>query len=278
MSTFLFGTVGSPLSSPKKPGGTLSGILRTAELGLTCMEIGWVRSVVVQEDTCWEIRQYSKKFEIPLSVHAPYYINLNANEDEWTKSRGRLMKAARLGYLAGATDIIFHPGGYLGKSPDQALATAVTRLGECKDLLFLENNPVVLRPEIMGKQGQIGTLSEVIYLCKSVQGVQPCLDAAHLYARSGDGLLNDQKSWENIFSEYAFHLGEESLQSMHIHVSGIHYSARGEVKHLPVRESQFRYDCFFSAIKTFNCSGRILCESPLMEDEAIFLRETFQLD
>ena len=42
---FRFGTVGNPLSTPAKPGGTVGGILRTAELGLDCLELAWVRSV-----------------------------------------------------------------------------------------------------------------------------------------------------------------------------------------------------------------------------------------
>ena len=37
---FLFGTVGSPLSTPKKPGGTPGGILRLRELKLDTLETG----------------------------------------------------------------------------------------------------------------------------------------------------------------------------------------------------------------------------------------------
>jgi deoxyribonuclease-4 len=277
MSAFLFGTVGSPLSSPKNPGGTIAGIQRTAELGLSCMEIGWVHSVAIREDTCLKIKDISSKYTIPISIHAPYYINLNADEDEWPKSRERLLQAARLGYLAGATDVVFHPGSYMKKTPDQALATAMIRLMECREMLDEENNPVFLRPETMGKQGQLGTFSEVISLSMAVSGVLPCLDAAHVYARTGDGSLNDRKTWEILISEYAMHLGDRSLKSLHIHVSGIQFSAKGEVKHLPGRESGFRYDCLFSVLKSLNCSGRILCESPLMEEDGLFLRDAFEL-
>ena len=82
-NNFRFGTVGSPKSSPKKPGGTLSGILRSADLGLYTLELGWVRSVRVSEKTCAAIKALSMENEVLISVHAPYFINLNANDEEW---------------------------------------------------------------------------------------------------------------------------------------------------------------------------------------------------
>jgi len=109
---FRFGTVGSPISTPKKPGGSVGAILRSAELGLKALELGWVRSVRVSEKTCREIQAAGAENDVAISVHAPYYINLNADEDEWPKSRQRLMDSAYYGHLAGATDIIFHPGSY----------------------------------------------------------------------------------------------------------------------------------------------------------------------
>src|SRR3989304_8903844 len=101
ISSFLFGTVGSPLSTAKKPGGTVGGIIRTAELGLGAMELAWVQSVRVGESKCAEIKATGKEHGVALSVHAPYFINLNADSTEWPKSRKRLMDAAHYGNLAG---------------------------------------------------------------------------------------------------------------------------------------------------------------------------------
>ncbi len=54
---FHFGTVGAPISTPKKPGGSVGAILRLVELGLDALELGWVQSVRVSEETCALIRQ-----------------------------------------------------------------------------------------------------------------------------------------------------------------------------------------------------------------------------
>ena len=108
-SSFRFGTVGSPKSTPAKPGGSIGAVNQIALLQLDALELGWVQSVRVSPETCAAIKSASKNVDVAISVHAPYFINLNADEEEWPKSRKRLMDAAYYGYLAGATDIIFHP-------------------------------------------------------------------------------------------------------------------------------------------------------------------------
>ncbi|NQS92421.1 MAG: TIM barrel protein, partial [Chloroflexi bacterium] len=149
--SFRFGTVGTPKNKPAKPGGSVGGIYYLAELGLNAMELGWVRSVRVSESTAENIHAAGKEQDVALSVHAPYYINLNADDEEWPKSRKRLMDAARAGYASGATDIIFHPGSYFGKSPVEVLNKSLPRLEGCVKELQAEGNSVTLRPETMGK-------------------------------------------------------------------------------------------------------------------------------
>jgi len=161
-AVFHFGTVGSPNSTPKKPGGSKGAILRIAELGLDALELGWVRSVRVSEKTCQEIKQTALNNHVLISVHAPYYINLNADVEEWQKSRQRLMDAAHFGNLAGATDIIFHPGSYFGKSPKQVMPLVLERLQDCVNELRANGNPVTLRPETMGKSAMIGSLEDTL--------------------------------------------------------------------------------------------------------------------
>jgi deoxyribonuclease IV len=146
MSSFRFGTVGSPISTPKKPGGSVGAVIQLRTLGLSALELGWVRSVRVSEKTCAAIKETAAEQDVAVSVHAPYFINLNADEEEWPKSRKRLMDAAYFGNLAGATDIIFHPGSYFGRPPSEVLNVAIPRLAGCVAELRAASNPVTLRP------------------------------------------------------------------------------------------------------------------------------------
>ncbi len=272
MNNFIFGTVGSPISTPKKPGGSVGAILRLHEIGLGALELGWVQSVRVSEETCAAIKQTASDNQIAVSVHAPYFINLNANDEEWPKSKKRLMDAAHYGNLAGATDIIFHPGSYFEQPAETVLKTALPRLAECVQELKLAGNPVRLRPETMGKSAMLGSIEDVLAMSREVPGVEPCLDFAHLHARAGDGSMNSAEEWLNLLSAYKNALGEESLGRLHIHMSGIEYSAKGERNHLPIQESDFKLSALFSALKQKNCGGRIVCESPIMEEDSLYMQ------
>jgi deoxyribonuclease IV len=75
-TNFRFGTVGSPISTPKKPGGSVGSIQRLAELDLSAFELGWVQSVRVSAETCALIRATGAGNDVYISVHAPYFINL----------------------------------------------------------------------------------------------------------------------------------------------------------------------------------------------------------
>ncbi|WP_448334663.1 TIM barrel protein [Bellilinea sp.] len=276
MSQFRFGTVGSPISTPKKPGGSVGAVQQTRLLGLSALELGWVQSVRVSEETCRQIQSTAAQLDVAISVHAPYFINLNADEDEWPKSRQRLMDAAYYGFLAGATDIVFHPGSYFNQPPHLVREKAIQRLAGCVEELKVKQIHVTLRPETMGKSAMLGSLEDTLILSQSLDNVEPCLDFAHLHARAGNGSMNTKGEWLQVLKDYQNALGTQALQRLHIHLSGIEYSLKGEKNHLPLRESDFALSDLFIALKELNCSGRILCESPIMEEDALYMKEVWE--
>ena len=270
--SFRFGTVGAPLSTPKKPGGSVGAVQRLRELGLGALELGWVNSVRVTEATCSLIQEAGREADVSLSVHAPYFINLNAGDEEWPKSRKRLMDAAYFGNLAGATDIIFHPGSYFGRPPAEVLPKAIERLQGCVEELRAAGNPVILRPETMGKSAMLGSFEDVIAFSREVQGVEPCIDFAHLHARGGDGSFNTYDEWAGLLEAYGGALGEAALKRLHIHLSGIEYGPLGERKHLPLEEADLDLEALLRALHELGCQGRLLCESPAMEDDSLLMK------
>ncbi|RPI34315.1 MAG: hypothetical protein EHM70_03255 [Chloroflexota bacterium] len=272
---FRFGTVGSPLSTPKKPGGSVGAILRMKELSLDALELGWVRSVRISEQACAAIREKALAEDVAISVHAPYFINLNADEEEWPKSRQRLMDAAHYGNLAGATDIVFHPGSYFGRTPEETLALAIPRLAGCVKELRLAGNPVILRPETMGKSAMLGSLEDTLKMSAEIKGVEPCIDFAHLHARPGDGSMNTYDEWSRALEMVGKSVGDGALKNLHIHLSGIEYGEKGEREHLPLEKADLDLHALLTALIDFDCGGRILCESPVMEDDALVIQKTW---
>jgi deoxyribonuclease IV len=272
--SFQFGTVGSPMGTPKKPGGSIGAIEFSKSIGLNTLELGWVQSVRVTEATCAAIMKCRDDQCLTLSVHAPYFINLNAMDEEWPKSRKRLMDAAHYGNLAGATDIIFHPGSYFGNDPKEVLKVAIPRLKGCVDELRKGKNPVTLRPETMGKSAMLGSFEDTLEMSR-IKGVQPCLDFAHLHARPGDGTMNTVKEWARVLEAYQAALGKDALKTLHIHLSGIEYGPKGEKNHLPIDKSDLKLKYLFGVLMDFGCGGRILCESPIMEEDALNMKKTW---
>ncbi len=273
--SFQFGTVGAPIGTPKKPGGSVGAIEFSKSIGLDAFELGWVQSVRVTEATCAAIKQTGKDQGVSLSVHASYFFNLNAMDEEWPKSRKRLMDAAHYGNLAGATDIIFHPGSYFGNPPAEVLKLAIPRLKGCVDELRKAKNPVILRPETMGKSAMLGSLADTLEMSKAIEGVEPCVDFAHLHARPGDGTMNTYDEWHALLKTYEKALGKKALKRLHIHLSGIEYGPKGEKNHLALGESDLKVNFLFKALNEFGCAGRILCESPIMEEDALNLKKAW---
>lgn len=273
--SFKFGTVGSPIGTPKKPGGSVGAIEFSKSIGLDALELGWVQAVRVSEETCAAIKAAGAAHGVALSVHAPYFINLNADKDEWPKSRKRLMDAAHYGHLAGATEIVFHPGSYFGRDPREVMKAALPRLEKCVVELRKAGNPVTLRPETMGKSAMLGSFEDALEMSRQIAGVQPCLDFAHLHARPGDGTVNSADEWSRLLERYVQVLGAQALTNLHIHLSGIEYGPKGEKNHLPLDEADLKWKDLLKTLKKFGCGGRILCESPIMEEDALRMKKAW---
>lgn len=273
---FRFGTVGTPLSAPKN-GGSVGGIQRIREMTLNALEFAWVQSIRISDEACAKLRETALAADVALSVHASYFINLNAlTEEMWLAGRERLLTACRAGYKAGATDIIFHPGSYMKMEPSVAWKIARDRLAEVADTIRREKLAVTLRPETMGKSAMLGSLEECIAWSREIEDVLPCVDFAHLHARPGDGSFNTYAEFAGALKLIAAGLGERGLKRMHIHFSGIEYTSKGEKRHLNLDVADVKYKELFQALADFGAGGRVMSETPNMEEGAIVMRNTYQ--
>jgi deoxyribonuclease-4 len=272
MEKLLFGTGGTPHTS--RTPSTIDGIRRIAELGLGCMEIEFVRGVKMGEAAARLVAETAAQEGVRLSAHAPYFINLNAREPEKiTASQGRILQTARIAAICGAESIIFHAAYYLGDPPQKTYVTVKKYLAEVMSQLKRENNRVWVRPEVMGKPTEFGTVDEILSLCAELEGVGIGMDFAHWHARSGG--FNSYAEFASVLQQIKQRLGEPALNNMHIHVSGIAYSKKGERKHLDLKESDLKYAELLKALKDFGAKGIVICESPSLEGDALLLQETY---
>lgn len=270
MKELLFGTAGTPVSS--KGNDSISGIQRVRELGLGCMELEFVRGVKMGESTAIRVNEVAKESGIRLSVHAPYYINLNGEGETLVKSRERILNSARIGSICGAGSVVIHAGFLHEGARKAAYGRIKSQLARIREQLKSEGNNITLRIETMGRSSQFGTLDEVLEITE-VENVLPCIDFSHLHALAGK--LNSREEFGYILKRVEEKLGREGLENMHIHVSGIEYTKKGEKRHLVFEESDFDYKGLAQAFCDFDIRGMVISESPNLEVDALKLKKEY---
>jgi deoxyribonuclease-4 len=269
----LFGIAGVPLSTPAST--TLAAIDHVQKLGLDCLEVEFVKGVKMGNDTASLIGKKAAALGIRLSVHAPYYINLNsAEQGKRLASQEHLITSARLARILGARSLVFHGGYYGHDSPEMTYQNIKAALRNIVSILRSEQNPVALRPETMGKKTQFGSLDEILALCREVDGLLPCFDFSHLHARERSE--NSYRHFHHVLRKIEKKLGEKALSNMHIHIAGILYSERGEIKHLDLQKSDFNFDAWLQALRDVGAAGMVICESPNLETDALMLKDLYQ--
>ncbi len=275
MHELRFLTPGIPLSSPA-PRSMENGLRRIAQLGLDGMEIEYVRGVILDLEKLRNLGKLARELKLTLTAHAPYYINLFAKEKpKVDKSYQYILDTARALDTAGGYSVVFHAAYYMGGRPEDVYPAVLNHVRHIADLARKEALTVWIRPELMGKRSQFGTLEEVVRLSKDTGWkILPCVDFAHLHARTAG--FNSYEDFARVFEYIAKELGDDALRDMHIHFSGIRYSDKGEQKHVIMRDSDFRHREFLKCLKDFDVCGAIVCESPNGEGDTLWMKRVYQ--
>lgn len=269
----IFATPGVPKSTPGS-GGTIEGIKHADSMGIRAMEMEWVQRVPLNQGHMETIGAIARGLSFSLTVHAPYYINLNTPEPAKRKaSIKRIVDALCMAEFCGAVSVCVHAAFYLGLKPEHCLENVRRATDDILKQKHTHFPHVNLAYETMGKQSQFGTMQEVLSVSKEFD-LYPCIDAAHLHARS-NGAVNSISEWYDMFDLYQECLGSKSLEQMHLHYSGIAYGSKGEKHHLPLQESDARWEDFLRVLKKREIGGILVCESPLMEVDTLLLQRTF---
>lgn len=269
-----FGTAGIPLSTPKP--STLTGIEQVRKLGLDAMELEFVRGVNITPELAKKIKYVARKNDVLLTAHAPYYINLNAAEKAKVEaSKKRIIQSAERLHDAGGWSVVFHAGYYLKQDPSKVYEKIKNEIKDIVRVLQDKGIDVWIRPELTGKPTQFGNLKELIKLSQDVEQVLPAIDFAHCHARH-NGKYNSAEEWREMLSLIEKELGREALDNMHIHISGIHYSEKGEKNHLNLQESDLKWEDLLRVLKEFRVKGVVISESPNIEGDALLMKKKYE--
>ena len=254
-----------------------------AQIGLDALEIQCTYGVRMPKMRAELFKEQSETYNIVLSIHAPYYVNISSS-DALIKERtfNELKKCLQLAHTIGSKRVIFHPGSAY-RSRQESLDNACSFMREFG--LSVDCGLVRFYPEIAGKVGQLGSLSEIIEICKASTIAIPCLDLAHHHART-NGSLMSENDYERLFAQVKAELGKESLDNMHIHMYPVSYTSKGESSHkafsdtisLPAQKDFLdesdtnielyhpRYEHLLPVVMRLGLSPIIICEAKDSQD------------
>ena len=234
------------------------------KFNLNAFEYQCGRGVNIGEEKAKQLGEIAKEKGITLSLHAPYYISMSSVEEEKRlNSVNYILASAKAVNAMGGNRIIVHTGSCGKISRERALELAIDTMKLSLQALKSEGlSHIHICPETMGKVNQLGTLQEVMELCKIDESLIPCIDFGHLNARDL-GILKTKEDFENIFSVIKNNLGSDRLKIFHSHFSKIEYTTGGEKRHLTFEDTVFgpNYEPVMELTYKYNLTPTFICES-----------------
>ncbi len=233
-------------------------------MGLDAFEYQCGRGVNIGEDKARELGALASEKSITLSLHAPYYISMSSVEEEKRlNSINYIMASAKAVDYMGGNRIVVHTGSCSKISREVALELAIDTMKKAITALDEAGlGHIHICPETMGKVNQLGTLDEVLALCKIDERLIPCIDFGHLNARDL-GYFKTKEDYKTVFDKIENALGYERLKSFHSHFSKIEYTTGGEKKHLTFEDTVYGpdFEPVIDLVVQKNCSPTFICES-----------------
>ena len=246
------------------------------EIGLDAYEYQCGNGVTGSDANFIEVGSKAKEYGIAMSLHAPYFISLSGVETEKRlKSIDYIRKSVHAAELLGADRIVIHTGSASKITREEALALAADTITRALDEI---NTEVKFGLETMGKINQLGTLDEVIELCKISPRLIPVVDFGHLNARDLGNVFVSEDDYKRVFDKIGSSLTDEVAKNLHCHFSKIEFTSGGEKKHLTFEDTVYGPD-FSPLAKVLyenNLTPRIICESAgTMAEDALEMKKMY---
>ncbi len=273
MANVKFGPAGKPINYSGNANDACSYI--KAE-GLEAYEYQATYGVKISKQSAQELKRNSKENDVLISMHAPYYINLSSHKEEIVeRSIGRLVQSAKASEWMGAYRTVFHLGFYTGQTSDEAMKQCKNAIEQIMEKLEgIGVKDYCFAPETTGKKSQLGSLDEIIKICRSFDHFEPTVDLAHIHARNR-GCIKDKGDYNKIFGKLEDGLG---IKTLHSHFTSIEYTDKGERKHHTLSEEDYGppLNPFISEIIECGWNVTVICETPLRDEDALIMKKVYE--
>lgn len=265
----------------KRAGGksTLQAPGFVKSIGLDAYEYEAGNGITGSDSLFASIGEKAKEHGIKMSFHTPYFISLSSVEKEKRdKSVDYIKRSAQVSDLLGADIMVVHCGSAAKIDRETAMSYAAETLINAEKMLYDGGFKVKLGIETMGKINQLGTLDEVLRLCKISKLFAPVVDFGHMNARE-KGILKTSDDFKRIFDSISTQLGAEYAENLHCHFSKIMYTEMGEKKHLTFEDDLYGpdFEPLAKAMVELGVSPTIICESAgTQSDDALYMKQVYE--
>lgn len=248
-------------------------------IGLDAYEYQAGNGITAGEKSLLAIGEAAKKADIQMSIHAPYFISLSGIIPEKRLGSIRYIRESlAAGELLGAYLAVVHTGSAAKISRAEALDLAKDTLSHL--LSEVPDNGILIGLETMGKINQLGTLDEVIELCRLSPRFVPVVDFGHLNARECGGVFPNADAYRRVFDRIGSALGDHVAKNLHCHFSKIEWTAAGgEKKHLTFEDRTFGpdFEPLMEAIAREKLTPTLISESAgTMSDDALTMKQCYE--
>ncbi|MEM1598230.1 MAG: deoxyribonuclease IV [Pyrobaculum sp.] len=268
MAKVYLGPAGIPQYVAKAK-STLDAVKVVRELGLNAMEVEFVQGVRMSRELAKQVGKAASEYEVKLSVHAPYFINLCSDEEEKVeKSRQRLVDSLDRAYHMGAWVVVVHAAYYGKRGPSACYEKVKEELAKAYEEAG-QPSGVYVGVEVTARNNQFGSVEEAFGLAKELNFVVPVIDWGHLYARNG-GVINYGEVldlWAKTFRN----------AHMHTHFTSVRYrNGKFVDEHEPIERNMPPFEPLAEELKKRDVTITLICESPLLDKDALLMKEILE--
>ena len=209
-----------------------------AAQGHQAYELAFVKGFPWKERRCASFGEAAAARGIALSIHAPYFAILTAEDPEKAKqTRAALEHTMKLGAAMGARLVVAHTGYAAGRSPEELHARAAESLEAIEPKV--RHLGVALGLEVGGSERAFGTLGDLALIAKEFPFVHPVVDWAHVHAMSR-GALTSKEGFLEVIGFLRDNFAGWSLDPLHCQFTDNEFGHTGEIRHVPYGEGTLR--------------------------------------
>lgn len=209
----------------------------------------------------------AEELDVALSLHTPYYMDLVSEGELCFRSMDAIRWGGILGRELGCTVITTHLGLYGEVSQKTAMKRVKERLGELAKWYKKQGIKIPIGLELSGRNEVVGSLSEVLKLCRDMDGIIPVVNFAHYHAKE-KGTLREPKDFDKLLDA----IWDYTDGCFYTHFSGVEHEGGNEKRFTSIKKGDLRFEPLAEAVIERNQPITVISGSPLLEHDAMYMK------